>query len=57
MKDLKKISIDILCSFGKFGLGKSITLGMYDFEIPAKLIPNLSQNDDSLGKKDIKKSK
>ncbi len=28
MKGLRKKSIDMLCGFGKFGLGKSITLGV-----------------------------
>ena len=42
MKDIKKKSINVLCSFGKFGLGKSITLGMYDFEVPASLMADIS---------------
>ena len=28
----------MLCRLGKFGVGKSLTLGMYDFEIPKKLM-------------------
>ncbi len=44
MKDIKKKSIDVLCNFGKFGLGKSITLGMYDFEVPAQLMAGVNQN-------------
>ena len=47
MKGLRKKSIDMLCGFGKFGLGKSITLGMYDFEVPAKLMSGGSQDDNS----------
>jgi hypothetical protein len=43
MKDLRKIGIAALCSFGKFGLGKSITLGMYDFEVPAQLMIAVNQ--------------
>ena len=46
MKNIKKKSIDVLCNFGKFGLGKSITLGMYDFEVPAQLMTGVNQNDD-----------
>lgn len=46
MKSFREISIDMLCSFGKFGEGKSITLGMYDFEIPDKLIPDKGQDND-----------
>ncbi|MEF2877042.1 MAG: hypothetical protein U0N90_01340 [Blautia sp.] len=37
MDRLKKKSIDILCKIGKFGVGKSLTLGMYDFDIPPVL--------------------
>ncbi len=48
MKDIKKKSIDVLCSFGKFGLGKSITLGMYDFEVPAQLMTGVNQHDDRI---------
>lgn len=48
MKDIKKKSIDVLCSFGKFGLGKSITLGMYDFEVPTQLTTDVNQNDDKI---------
>ncbi len=44
MKDIKKKSIKVLCNFGKFGLGKSITLGMYDFEVPAQLMVGMNQN-------------
>ena len=48
MKNIKKKSIDVLCNFGKFGLGKSITLGMYDFEVPAQLMDGVNQNDDRI---------
>lgn len=54
MKGLRKKSIDMLCGFGKFGLGKSITLGMYDFEVPAKLMSGGSQDDNSADKKNNK---
>ena len=54
MKGLRKKSIDMLCGFGKFGLGKSITLGMYDFEVPAKLMSGGSQDDNSVDKKNNK---
>uniref|UniRef100_UPI004056E4B2 hypothetical protein n=1 Tax=Agathobacter sp. TaxID=2021311 RepID=UPI004056E4B2 len=37
MNNLKEMSINMLCRFGKFGVGKSLTLGMYDFEVPKKL--------------------
>lgn len=37
MKDLKKKSVSILCNLGKFGVGKSLTLGMYDFPIPKEM--------------------
>lgn len=46
MKDIKKKSIDMLCKFGEFGLGKSITLGMYDFEIPTQLMVHFIQEDE-----------
>lgn len=48
MKDIKKKSIDVLCNFGKFGLGKSITLGMYDFEVPAQLMVGVNQNNNRI---------
>lgn len=54
MKDLRKMSIDMLCGFGKFGLGKSITLGMYDFEVPAKLMSGRGRDDSSSGKENRK---
>lgn len=54
MKDLRKKSIDMLCGFGKFGLGKSITLGMYAFEVPAKLMSDVSRDDDSFDKENSK---
>lgn len=38
MNGLKEKSVKILCELGKYGIGKSLTLGMYDFEIPKKLI-------------------
>lgn len=38
MIDLKKMTINMLCKFGKFGVGKSLILGLYDFEPPARLI-------------------
>lgn len=44
----------MLCGFGTFGLGKSITLGMYDFEVPVKLMSGGSRNDDSFDKKNSK---
>lgn len=37
MKDLKKKCVSILCNLGKFGVGKSLTLGMYDFTIPQEM--------------------
>lgn len=37
MNKLKEISVDLLCQFGKFGVGKSILLGMYDFAVPEQL--------------------
>ncbi len=37
MKDLKKKSVSILCNLGKFGVGKSLTLGMYDVPIPKEM--------------------
>ncbi|MCM1049066.1 MAG: hypothetical protein NC433_11665 [Clostridiales bacterium] len=43
MKNIKKKSIEVLCNFGRFGLGKSITLGMYDFEVPVCLTDGVSQ--------------
>lgn len=54
MKNLRKMCIDILCGFGKFGLGKSITIGMYDFEVPIKLMFGASQDDDSFDKENNK---
>ncbi len=50
MKNLREKSIEMLCNFGKFGLGKSITLGMYDFEIPDKLISDKRQDNDNFDK-------
>lgn len=38
MNNLKEKSISILCAFGKYGVGKSLTLGMYDFAVPKELI-------------------
>ena len=38
MNGFKEKSVKILCKLGKYGMGKSLTLGMYDFEIPKKLI-------------------
>ena len=38
MNNLRKKSINMLCRLGKFGVGKSLTLGMYEFEIPKKLM-------------------
>lgn len=43
MKTLRKKSIKILSEFGKFGVGKSLILGMFDIEVPEKLIKNNSQ--------------
>lgn len=48
MKRIKRKSINVLCSFGKFGLGKSITLGMYDFEVPAQLMVGVNQNNNRI---------
>lgn len=38
MIDLKKMTINMLCKVGRCGIGKSLILGMYDFEIPVSLI-------------------
>ncbi|MCI9442395.1 MAG: hypothetical protein HFH15_14410 [Ruminococcus sp.] len=46
MKHLKEISISILCKFGKYGMGRSIIVGMYDFEVPKKLV-EYNSNEDS----------
>ena len=37
MNNLRKMGINMLCRFGKFGVGKSLTLEMYDFEVPKEL--------------------
>lgn len=37
MNDLKKKGASILCKIGRFGVGKSILLGMYDLDVPEKL--------------------
>ncbi len=55
MKDIKKKSIKVLCNFGKFGLGKSITLGMYDFEVPAQLMVGISKEGEHRPKRSNKK--
>lgn len=46
VKHLKEISISILCKFGKYGMGRSIIVGMYDFEVPKKLV-EYNSNEDS----------
>ncbi len=35
--NLKKECVKFLCKIGKFGVGKSLLLGAYDFDIPQKL--------------------
>lgn len=35
---IKKVSIKMLCKLGKFGVGKSLTLGMFDIQVPKKLL-------------------
>jgi len=37
MKDFRELSGNILCKIGKFGVGKSLVLGMFDIEVPPKL--------------------
>ena len=37
MNNLKKKSASMLCKIGRFGVGKSILLGMYDLDVPEKL--------------------
>jgi len=37
MKDFRELSGNILCKIGKFGVGKSLVLGMFDIEVPLKL--------------------
>lgn len=48
MKNLKEKGIKLLCEFGKLGVRKSLTLGMYNFEIPKKLIEFDSEIDSSM---------
>lgn len=45
MNNLKEMSAAMLCKFGRFGLGKSLTLGMYDFEVPQKLAEYHTKSD------------
>lgn len=45
MDNLKEISISLLCKIGKFGVGKSLLLGMYDFEVPKKLMESKKKKD------------
>lgn len=51
MKDMKKKSIDMLSKFGRFGLGKTITLGMYDFEVPAQLMRGMNLDNKNTDKR------
>lgn len=44
MNNLKEMSVNMLCRFGKFGVGKSLTLGMYDFPVPNELKKCVEQN-------------
>lgn len=44
MKSLKMMCIHMLCEFGKFGVGKSLILGMYDIEPPEKLKRYINDN-------------
>lgn len=59
MKDLKRMSINMLCRFGKFGVGKSLTLGMYEFDVPKELTECITYNNDisDYRNPDIKKLK
>ena len=34
VRNLKETGIELLCRFGRFGVGKSIIAGMFEFEIP-----------------------
>ena len=52
MDNLKKKSVDMLCRFGKFGLGKTLIIGMYDIEVPAKLRDCLKQEDNIADEKE-----
>ena len=33
-KQLKKVSVSALCKMGRYGVGKSVAFGMFDFDIP-----------------------
>ena len=33
VKNLKEMGIELLCRFGRFGVGKSIGPGMFEFDI------------------------
>ena len=35
-KQLKKASVSALCKMGRYGVGKSVAFGMFDFDIPEK---------------------
>lgn len=35
----------MLCKLGKFGVGKSLTLGMFDIKVPEKLKKNNLQTE------------
>lgn len=37
MKNLKQKCINMLCKIGKFGVGKSIVIGIFEFDIPAEI--------------------
>lgn len=43
MKKLKEVEIDVLCKFGRFGVGKSAVLGFFDFDIPNKCIKDTTK--------------
>lgn len=45
MDDLKRKSIAALCKFGKFGVGKSLTFGMYEFGVPKELMRTEEDSD------------
>lgn len=56
MDNLKGISISLLCKIGKFGVGKSLVFGMYDFEVPKKLMECKRQKTDN-GMKELENNK
>lgn len=53
MKRLKEVSAEFLCRFGKYSVGKSLTLGMYDFDVPAKLKNSVNIEDTTIKKSDF----